>query len=354
MMSPLGTDICVLGGGPAGAIVAQGLARLGYDAIVVDRGTRWKHRRAESLAPSILPILTILGLVDAIDAIAFRREQHALIRWNTETAEERIFDPPSLLVDRVQFDGSLRDKASAAGARVLRANARAPVRLPAGGWHIPVAGPDGPHLISARFLVDARGRRRGAAKAPRVPRTAAMCGIWNRTSLPQTRIEAGQDEWFWGSPVAGDGYSATVFVEAVRAAGLSHHERAAFYKKLLSRSCLLSGLLAGELQGPPQVRDATPWLAETLVARDFIRVGEAAFAIDPLSSQGIQSAILSATQAVAAIHTILAGRDAVAAADFFRVAQARAAATSARHAARFYDERSRDELNPFWLQRAGS
>ena len=43
---------------------------------------------------------------------------------------------------------------------------------------------------------------------------------------------------------------------------------------------------------PPTVRDASASIATDLIGTNFIRVGEAAVAIDPLASQGIQRAII--------------------------------------------------------------
>ena len=46
------SEICVIGAGPAGSVIARRLAQLGYDMVLVDRGRRENDPRAESLAPS--------------------------------------------------------------------------------------------------------------------------------------------------------------------------------------------------------------------------------------------------------------------------------------------------------------
>ena len=55
-------EICVLGGGPAGSVIARSLAELGHDVLLVDRTVGENVPRAESLAPSIAPILDSLRL----------------------------------------------------------------------------------------------------------------------------------------------------------------------------------------------------------------------------------------------------------------------------------------------------
>ena len=162
MTPELAAEICILGGGPAGAVVARRLAELGHDTLLVDRADEDAPARAESLAPSILPILESLQLRAEVEAAAFGREQRALVLWASSAVEQKEFaDAPALLIERTQFDKRLRRAAGRAGVRLMpAAHARAPRRLPSGGWAIPVATPEGATLVTANFLVDARGKRR--------------------------------------------------------------------------------------------------------------------------------------------------------------------------------------------------
>jgi 2-polyprenyl-6-methoxyphenol hydroxylase-like FAD-dependent oxidoreductase len=87
------------------------------------------------------------------------------------------------------------------------------------------------------------------------------------------------------------------------------------------------------------------------IGADFIRTGEAAVSIDPLSSQGIQVALVSAVQGAAAVHTILTDDyDAAEAIEFFRERQQSAAARGRIAAARLYGENPVE--NAFWSSRS--
>jgi flavin-dependent dehydrogenase len=347
-------EICILGGGPAGAVVARRLAELGHDTLLVDRAGEDEPARAESLAPSILPILESLQLRAEVEAAAFDREQRALVLWASPAVEEKEFaGAPALLIERTQFDKRLRGAAARAGVRLMpAARARAPRRLPSGGWAIPVATAQGETLVTAGFLVDARGKRRRTGKEDGAPRTAAISAAWAPAdrSFVETRIEAGNDAWFWGSPLPGDAYAATIFLDAERMAGASTASRAVCYRQLLAQSQLLGRLLRGKMLGPVRVCDATGRMSADLIGQDFIRVGEAAVAIDPLSSQGIQDAILSAIQASAAVHTILTAADSTPALEFYRERRQAAAASSRRNAARLYQANC--DRNSFWMRRS--
>jgi flavin-dependent dehydrogenase len=359
MISMLESEICVLGGGPAGSVIARRLTELGHDVVLVERGSAGRRLtrkvRAESLAPSILPILDSLRLRAAVETSVFMREERALILWGSDDVEVKSWDAaPSLLVERALLDASLRAAASDSGARVIApATARAIRHEARGEWLVPVATPVGPLTIKARFLVDARGKRRHPCIDDGAPTTVAMSASWlaRDATYAETRIEAGRDEWMWGNPLPDGCYAATIFVDSARVAGLRSHGRAALCRDLLSRSKLLAGLSKGGMIGPVDVRDATPRVNRDPIGHDFIRVGEAAVAIDPLSSQGIQTALLSAIQGAAAVHTILtAGCDPEPALGFYRERTQQTAARSRAAAAGLYAEHYGE--TPFWMRRS--
>src|SRR5262249_20877369 len=101
MKAGVETEICILGGGPAGSVVARSLAELGHDVLLVDRTARQDGPRAESLAPSIVPILDSLRLRDIVDAAVFCREKQALVLWGSGDVLVKSFGvSPSLLVER--------------------------------------------------------------------------------------------------------------------------------------------------------------------------------------------------------------------------------------------------------------
>jgi flavin-dependent dehydrogenase len=349
-------EICVLGGGPAGSVIARRLAQLGYDTALVDRDRQVKEPRAESLAPSIFPMVDSLGLRDQVAAATFCRERHALLLWVGQAVEVKRFDAePSLLLERTQLDQLLRAAAASAGARLLTpAAARSPSRLASGVWLVPVDTPKGLISVRARFLVDGRGRARQGDNPQRGLCTTAISAVWDigDLRLGETRIEAASDCWFWGSPFPGRRYAATIFVDPARLSGLGSANRERLYRALLARGQLFDDLLNGKIVSPTRVRDVTSSISRELIGPDFIRVGETAVAIDPLASQGIQGAIVSALQGAAAVHTILSGHDPAPALEFYQQRQLQAAAKARRHAAHFYALRAATEPTTFWKSRS--
>ena len=173
-------EICVLGGGPAGSVIARSLAELGHDVLLIDRTARENGPRGESLAPSIVPILDSLRLRSAVDAAVFCREKQALVLWGSADVAVKSFGAsPSLLVERAMLDDRLRTAASHAAVRIVSpAKARAVRHLSGGEWLIPVATSDGPMVVKSRFLVDARGKRHRMCIDDGAPRTVALSAPW--------------------------------------------------------------------------------------------------------------------------------------------------------------------------------
>ena len=159
-----------------------------------------------------------------------------------------------VLVDRHLLAAGLRDATARAGAQLLKASRVArPLHPAPRRWQVPVETDAGSQTIESLFLVDARGRAGRVAGRPqrRGAATLALTGSWRGAAIGgrATRIEAGEDCWYWGSPEPGGGFGASVFTSPERVAeGLrTSGSLAGLYRALLARSLLLRGCLAGEL-----------------------------------------------------------------------------------------------------------
>lgn len=126
----------------------------------------------------------------------------------------------------------------------------------------------------------------------------------------------------------------------------------AFYRELLSRTRILSALEAPHLKEGVLARDATCYFDTTPIDRTSIKLGEAAFAIDPLSSSGVQKALQTALTGSIAVHTILNAGDALAAIDFYVDNHRRSVAQHSEWAASHYREHRQYRGESFWLRRA--
>lgn len=354
-------DVCVIGGGPAGAALACRLAKLGHGVVVVERHSFPRPHVGESLSPGAWSLLEVLGARAAVEAERFPRPVEARVRWGASEVRRPLGAEPGVSVDRGVFDRVLLDRAREAGAAVLQpAVARRPVET-AAGWEVSVLAPDGPFTLRARFLADASGRARvlGGARRRTSPRTVALHALWAgvEEGRGRTHVEALPEAWLWGTHLPGGCFRAMAFVDP----GLVRRHRQKrggiepLYRDLLSGSSLFRHLPAvGRIEGGLSVCDATCYADDDPIGPDWVKVGEAGFAIDPLSSSGVQTAIQAGVTAGVAIHTILsADGDVGAALAYFREHQRHAVEHHAHLSAEVYRDCAEFAANPFWGRRAG-
>ena len=358
MNQQLEAEVCVLGGGPAGATVAGRLAYLGRDVLVVDAGKQRTSPVVESLSASCLPLIELLGVGVEVRAAALAPPLSAIISWETEPVALPASDQQGLLIDRRGLDRILLQACRRAGARaiapcrVLRVDHRSD-----GGWDIPIDVGGRRQAIRAKFLVDASGRRRliRAAWLSQRPRTLALSGIWEGAYLPETRLEAAEDRWYWGAPAGPGSCTASVFIdhEVVRCTRRQSVET--IYHELIRTSRLLSCCLKGRLLGSVRACDATSGQSAAFATDELLRVGDAAYAVDPLSSQGLSLAIGGALQAAVVVNTII-GRppDRDLAINFYCQRQKSKADACLRQAEAVYRRASIRWNRPFWIERSGA
>jgi flavin-dependent dehydrogenase len=336
------------------------MAQLGYAVCVIERSIFPRSHIGESLSPGVRPQLEMLGLNAAVASAAFRPCQTSVIKWDSETVVRRDFGAGGggLLVDRGQFDAVLLDRARALGVRVMQpAVVRSRTRH-AEGWRLEIESADGVSTLNAGFLADARGR--SAALSSRKQhtghRTLALYGYWRGSRLPQEpRIEAGLDAWYWGVPLPDGTYNAIVFVDAAGFRAQRTASLAASYDALLRRSGLMDECRDAALSGRVRVADATPYLDGESIAPRSIKIGEAALALDPLSSSGVQKAINTSLTGAVVVNTILRCPERTDAANRFYLSNlAESSDQHRRWATQHYATATSGKSGPFWQTRAGN
>jgi len=355
----LNSAICVIGGGPAGAAIGRRLAQLSYPVVIVEKHRFPRPHIGESVGPGLLPLLDVLGIRERVEDQRFLRPRQVLLHWPPYYGYKTLGPIAGLQVERARFDAVMLAAAREAGAIVMEGSHLLNCAHCSDGWDLLISGPDGLVEMQASFLVDATGRRSftGGKKQRYGAPTLAVYNYWQGEARvgDETRVEAGFRQWYWGAPLPDGTVNATVFIDGRRLqADLvrlgSVHD---VYREALSRSTLLSWCLDRQPSGPTMVCDATCYFDENPVGRDLIRVGESLFSVDPLSSQGVQSAIGTALQAAVVVNTILRrSGDQEIAREFYRARQQEAVTFHATTAAHLYSKVASLEQNDFWETRA--
>jgi hypothetical protein len=306
-------------------------------------------------------LLELLGLRDRVEGAGFLRPQRAIVQWAEQTPFAKpAGDEPGFQVDRGRFDSILLAAAARAGVRIIQpGSARRPGKDASGLWSVPVAAQSGIIELRSRFLVDAVGKRSllGGGSTVQSPPTISLYGYWDGHAVagPETRVEAGRNHWYWGAPLPDGSFNATVFIDPKSCPAKSRLGLEAAYRALIDQSTLFRPCLSGRLIAPVQACDATSRCALEPMGADWIKVGESAFSIDPLSSQGVQTAVRTALQAAVVVHTILIiPQNAATAAKFYRDQQRNSVERNQWTAAQHYAERAEFQPAPFWNSRAAA
>jgi flavin-dependent dehydrogenase len=301
------STVAVIGSGPAGSTFAARMAQLGHAVVLFEREAFPRRRLGESLSPGVLPLLDVTGARAAVEAAGFRPVHAVDVCW--DNGEETREDPAGkgMIVDRGLFDRLLLEWARALGVRVVQPATVHPLQRPGRRWIVEATSPQGPLTVEADFVVDARGRD-GRARTRRWTgtRTLALHAYWRGPGLPDgPRIEAGEDAWYWGVPLPDGVYNTLVFVDARRLRRGVEATLTERFLDLLGRSKLMAGCNAAKIVAGPTAIDATSYIDEECASPTSLKIGDAAVALDPLSSSGVQKSIQGALSAAIVANTLL-------------------------------------------------
>ena len=223
-------------------------------------------------------------------------------------------------------------------------------------WHLALDIDGGLGQLSADFVADATGRRGVSPKLQTKtgPSTLAIYGYWRGAILPlMPCIEAGEDAWYWGVPLPDGSYNTLAFVDPgwLRSAPGSNLPEQFLW--LIERSSLMDDCREVELIAPARAIDATPYLGNDFVGPNRIQLGDAALAIDPISSSGVQKALQSALSGAIVANTLLRRPELTdAALGFYRAQLSEASERHRRWAAGHYRDVADICDRPFWRDRS--
>ena len=296
-------DVAIAGGGPAASVTAMLLARAGASCVILERDAEAGDKAGESLAPAARPLLEELDLWDALERDGHRPCHGTRSVWGASTVDEMpfVFTPygHGWHLDRRRFERLLAERAVEAGA-VRRTGARV-VDVQRGG----LTCDDGMQIESG-FIVDATGRASSVARrlgARRVVDDVLVAGVAFLKNGGRgmedsfTLIEAVEDGWWYSAPLP-DARLVTMFVTDRAAASAAESQRPAAEAAAATRMRVREH---GYAMRPLRWVDAGSSRLDRVAGDGWLAVGDAATALDPLSSHGLGNAIATGINAARAI-----------------------------------------------------
>ena len=362
-------DVLILGGGPAGAVLAERLSHRGYSVAIVERQPLPRYAVGESLPPSVGLLLTRMGIVPDSSMLNFPRTTGYFSAWGTDAlsftphhAKERTF---GFQVDRATFDSLLIQSARDTGATILESYHPIAIAPATCGWQVILESRDGlRRTVVSRFLCDASGRARVLARKLQLKPTISgrligMLCYWDephsRASADQydTLVEATPDGWMYTARLQNNHRAVGFMTDRdLLPRDLRHHARAICSRALRETKHVRQLLQACVSPGEVKIFAANPTLIERCCGPDWLLVGDAASTLDPLCSQGVQKAITSALAAATVVHTILSRPERTdIASEFYRERERAGFLAHLDSLRQYYAREQRWKRRPFWKRR---
>jgi len=298
-------DVLIVGAGPAGCATAMLAARGGLSTVVLDRPRRAQTWPGESLPPGMGNLVCSVFGANVLSESDHRRAIGTRSVWGDTALIETDFLANPLgegwILDRARFDAAARDAVFACGVDIVRVRHIGRLTRGLSAWHLNL-GDD--TCLLARFLVDASGRSSALLRRLGIPRIAADRQIAILSIYPDdgdsycgTTVEAVAEGWWYTTPVPhGRRVLAYVTDADLWRQGMQD------WHALLSETHHVGRCAGrGARSALPGAYSAGIAQAQQLAGENWLAVGDAAMSFDPLSSQGLASAILMGAKAGDAI-----------------------------------------------------
>lgn len=368
-MTPLDTDVVVVGAGPAGAAAAAHLARAGVSVLLLDRQTFPRNKTCgDFVGPAALVELAALGVSGPSCAPSNRISQAALFSDGQEVITLPLPRVPGLppfgrVVRRVVLDDAARRAALRVGARMIQGFRVTGVSAGLHGVNVRGVHAGRPARLRAKAVVGADGstsmvaRSLGRGATAGQPSLIAVRAYFEHVAGPVHRadIYLGPDSfpgYSWVFPVAPGQANVGVGMMVDAVPPSPWHLRDLLLHLIDTDPALRTRLgrarMVGRIVGWPI---PTYDHRRPLVGRRRLLVGDAAGLVNPLNGEGIQYALQSGRWASETLTPAVAIGD-CSAAQFGPYAQRveqelRADMSVARLLTQLIRNRL---LTPFWLE----
>lgn len=321
-------QVLIIGGGPAGTTSATMLAREGFQVTLLEQENFPRYHIGESLLPSCLPILDLIGVREKVEAFGFRKKGGAVFAWGSEEWELRFDElfgtEYSWQVTRADFDNLLLEHARSQGVEVHEGVSVRKVnfdgeRAVSAEWERTDKSESG--TVAFDFVIDASGRagllatkHHDSRRLHDVFKNVALWGYWKGVkplgygpdgAIGVCSIPHG---WLWEIPLADGSTSvgAVISKAHLREQQAANVELSKIYSDKLAESDTITNLISdAELVTEIKAETDYSYVTENFGGPGYLLAGDSACFLDPLLSTGVHLAMYSALLASATISSVL-------------------------------------------------
>lgn len=345
-------DIIIIGAGPSGLCAALRLLDLGYRVGLVEQARFPRSQIGESLSPGIRNIFQYLRAAHLLEDEEYLTGLSAQVIWETRQPKFLASHGTGVVVNRANLDKQLLDLAVKRGLHVWQPATIESSQKRGEKWLSKIRHQGMRQEVTSTFILDARGRK-GVRLKERFLTSAPSVAIWTHVpvqGMPDaTLIEAMEQAWLWASPVAQEQYRIMVFIDPDE---MKQSKMSGIFQQLLQQSRLLQldndQFKTAEYQTCSVLNyiHTHPW------QDNYIRLGEAAFTLDPLSSTGVEKAMRFSLQVAIAIHTFFKTKTSDLAQTFYHEKIIEAVSTHTQWTKNYYATAWPSEEYDFWNKRS--
>lgn len=346
--------VCILGAGPAGLCAALRLLEMGHTVGMIESEIFPRQQIGESLSPTVRNIFAYLNAEHLLNHEGFLHDLPSNVIWETKGRVQQQLKnrPENIIVDRSILDQQLLQLAVSRGLNLLQPAKLKEFHRTEKGWKLEVLSEGKTVSIQTLVLLDARGRK-GTLAQERLSVSPASVVIWSHISadlMPEeTFVEAIREGWFWGAKVPGNRYRIMAFTDGKN---IQQHKGRSLSE--LAKNTRFFSSIAGYLETSPlETCSVTSCVNQNPWNEQLIKLGEAAFTLDPLSSNGVEKAMRFSLQAAIAVNTFLKNPGSSNAKDFYEEKLIESVSNHGHWTASFYQTAWPYQENaPFWKSKS--
>ncbi|RJE71075.1 dehydrogenase [Pseudoalteromonas sp. MSK9-3] len=325
--SIIDTDVAIFGAGPAGACAALSLLNhTNLDITLIEQSDLNRERIGEHVTECIFDFIDYLKIkpenfgpdcfIPTFDSTSYWGSDLPGMRNSVFTAQQSTFQ-----LNREQFDLQLLENIAERGGRVMpRTHCQQINQWEDGRWQLKLSHPvHGAFILRARFIVDASGRNANISRqlgltGKKVDDLMAVGRFFECTSDEQKKqeylIESTEHGWWYGALLPNNQYSICFFSDADIVSNLRLNQQSHFNALLAQTKHIKKLVKETKVTTPhPWVRQAYSQSNAFESLPNFLAIGDAACAFDPISSMGIGFALSSGCHAANLIAANLTDTD---------------------------------------------
>ncbi|MEN9864958.1 MAG: hypothetical protein RL748_548, partial [Pseudomonadota bacterium] len=282
-------DVAIIGAGPAGLVAALRMQQLGYRVLLIGHSSLPHAQIGEALTPGVKSMLDLLNAQECINKLPVLERLPTRMCWQKRQPEPSG-SMDNAMVDHAAFSAALLQLARERNILVHLPAHIDQIKGDAGDWQIQFSDAAGEHLMLAAFLLDAQGRHGNSSS--RIACAPSLLAIRVEFSVSKiapefartNRMEACEQGWLWGSPLPDQRYRLMFCCDPHSA----HNQAEALLRQQCKNSQLFAALADLPFDGKLQADDASAYMDGNSYQPGRLKLGDAAFALDPLSQSGVE------------------------------------------------------------------